>query len=468
MTNAPADQRPANDDLPPHAHLWPDTARIDSTGRLQVAGLDVVALAQTYGTPLYLFDETTIRARCQAFRAAFAARWPMSAVAYAGKAFLTPALCRLLDEEGLELDAVSAGEIGVALAANYPAAHIHLHGNFKPDAELALAIAAGIGRIVVDSAEELERLEVIAAAHGRRMAIWLRLNLDVATATHAYTQTGHASSKFGLDVASGAALAVARQAVASNWLDLVGVHAHVGSQLFELTAVAQVTQALVEFAAELRASLGVEIQELSPGGGLAVAYAPEQEAPSSDQYAETVTHALKEAVSQLRLPPPRLVVEPGRALVGRAGIALYTIGARKATPGGVSLAVDGGMGDNPRPALYGAQYHAALATRMRDTAEETARVVGRYCESGDTLVEAVDLPRARYGETLAIPVSGAYHLPMASNYNGVPRPAALFLHEGRARLVRRRETLEDLLRTEIWQDRPEDDPLKSNAETNQQ
>jgi diaminopimelate decarboxylase len=437
--------------MPPHAHLWPDTARVDETGRLFIAGLDVADLARDFGTPLYLFDEATIRAQCRAFRSVFAARWPKSAVAYAGKAFLSPALCRLLDEEGLELDAVSAGEIGLALAADYPAARIHLHGNFKPDAELAAALDAGVGRVVVDSADELERLEALAADRGQRVAIWLRLNLDIAAQTHAHIQTGHAGSKFGLDLASGAALAAAQRAAASDWLNLIGLHAHAGSQLFDLTSVSQVTQALVAFVAQARETCGAEICEISPGGGVAVAYAPTERAPTPEEYATAVTDALGEAVSRYRLAPPKLIVELGRAIIARAGVALYTVGPRKVTPEGVVVAVDGGMGDNPRPALYDAHYFAALAERMSDPAEESVRLVGRFCESGDTLVQAIDLPHARYGELLAIPVSGAYHLPMASNYNSVPRPAALFLRGGAARLVRRRETLEDLLRAERWQ-----------------
>jgi diaminopimelate decarboxylase len=227
--------------------------------------------------------------------------------------------------------------------------------------------------------------------------------------------------------------------------------------LFDLAPVSQVTQALVDFAAQARETCGVEIAEISPGGGLGVAYAPEERAPTAEEYATAVTDALGEAVSRWRVASPKLVVELGRAIIARAGVALYTVGPRKVTPDGVVVALDGGMGDNPRPALYGARYFGAFAERMRDPAEEHVRLVGRYCESGDTLVEAIDLPRARYGELLAIPVSGAYHVPMASNYNGVPRPAALFLYEGKARLVRRRETLADLLRVERWQDREDEE-----------
>jgi diaminopimelate decarboxylase len=268
----------------------------------------------------------------------------------------------------------------------------------------------------------------------------------VATETHVYTQTGRADTKFGLSV--GALSEAARWASASAWLDLAGLHAHVGSQLFDLAPVAAVVRILGELAATLRESQGVLIRELSPGGGLAVAYTPEQQeqAPGVEIYAQTVTTALADVIERLRLAPPRLVVEPGRAIVARAGVALYTVGPRKESPGAIFLAVDGGMGDNPRPALYGARYVAALPERMLESTVETVHVVGRYCESGDVLVEGAALPRARPDDILAIPVSGAYHLPMASNYNLVPRPAVLFVRDGHVRLVRRRETLDDLMR----------------------
>jgi diaminopimelate decarboxylase len=434
--------------LPPYPRLWPDTARVDGAGRLWLGGMMAARLAGEFGTPLYVYDEVTIRARCRAFRDAFAERWPASAVAYAGKAYLSPALCRILLDEGLELDAVSAGEVGLAVASDYPVERIHLHGNYKPEAELAAALDAGVGRIVVDSLEELERIESLAHERARRVAIWLRLNPDVETETHAAVRTGHAGSKFGLDRA--AADAAAQRAAASPWLELVGLHAHAGSQLLDVRPAARVVAFLCEAAARLRAAHGRAIREISPGGGLGVAYMPGETPPTVEEYAETVTGALRAGVARHGLEPPRLVVEPGRAIVAQAGVALYTVGPRKLAPDGTALvAVDGGMGDNPRPALYGARYHAALAERMTAPAGERARIVGRYCESGDVLVEETALPLARAGETLAIAVSGAYHLAMASNYNLVPRPAVVFAADGRARLVRRRETLDDLLRAEV-------------------
>ena len=437
---------------PPHAHLWPDTARLDDDGRLLLDGATASALLATFGSPLYVYDEATLRNQMRAFRTAFTRRWEASAVAYAGKAYLSPALCALLLEEGLELDAVSAGEVSVAVGAGFPAERIHLHGNYKPDAELALALAAGVGgvgRVVVDSLDELDQLATFGEARGRPIALWLRINPDVATATHASIQTGHADSKFGLDLASGAALEAARRACASPWLDLRGLHAHAGSNLFDTAPSASVTTTLATLAASIRETLGVTIREISPGGGAGVAYTPEQRSLAPDDYAEAVTGALRVACERLRLDPPRLIVEPGRAIVARAGVALYTVGVRKVTPHAVFVAVDGGMGDNPRPALYDARYHAALADRMTDAPSEVAQIVGRYCESGDTLAQAAPLPQARPGESLAIPVSGAYHLPLASQYNLVPRPAVVFTSGGQARLVRRRETLADITRLDV-------------------
>ena len=453
----PADTPPIGQDStdpgfgpPPHAHLWPEMATVDPAGRLRIASVDVVELAREHGTPLYVYDEATIRAQCRRFREAFTARWPSSAVAYAGKAYLSPALARLLDEEAMELDTVSIGELVVARAGCFPIERVHLHGNYKPEAELAAALDAGIGRIVVDSLDELERVERLARDRERPAAIWLRLCPDVATETHTYTQTGQANSKFGLDVRSGAAREAAQRATLSPWLDLAGLHAHAGSHLMDPSPVTSVVRFLGEFAASVREAIGAQVRELSPGGGLGVAYTPDERSPEIETYAEMVTGALAAVVKERRLYPPRLIVEPGRAIVARAGVALYTAGPRKVVPGGMTfLAVDGGMGDNPRPALYGARYVAALAGRMLESPEEEVCVVGRYCESGDVLVERAALPRARAGDVLAIPVSGAYHLAMASNYNLVRRPAVIFARDGEARLVRRRESLDDLMRVEV-------------------
>jgi diaminopimelate decarboxylase len=430
-----------------YAHLWPDTAALDETGQLSVAGLRLAALARDYGTPLYLFDEATIRAQCRAFRHAFVSRWPHSTIAYASKAYLSSALSQILLEEGLDLDVVSAGEWGLALQVGFPVERIHLHGNFKPEAELVAALEMGLGRIVVDSLGEMQQIEAWAAQRHQHVSLWLRLCPDIPAATHRHLQTGHSGSKFGFSLTTGdAEEAVARISV-SPWLELAGVHAHIGSHLKTLEPLAQVLWVLGAFAATMRDRYGVSIREISPGGGLGVASLPEESAPSIETYAELVTSTLRAVVEHHRLPPLRVVVEPGRAIVARAGVALYTVGPRKILPdGSIILAVDGGMGDNVRPALYGAAYHAVLVEQMMAHATERVQVVGRYCESGDVLVANVALPPAQTGEILAIPVSGAYHLAMASNYNLVPRPAVVFVREGVARLVRRREGLEDMLR----------------------
>jgi diaminopimelate decarboxylase len=412
--------------------------------------MDVAALAREHGTPLYIYDEATLRNQMRAYREALSSRWAESAVAYASKAYLSPALCELLLEEGLELDAVSAGEIALATRAGVPAASIHLHGNFKPGAELAYALENGVGRIVVDSLDELTQLERLAQVCGRPVAIWLRVNPNVTTATHVSVQTGHADSKFGLDLARGDVIEAARRAAASPWLELVGLHAHAGSQLFDATPAAHVVAILAELAKTIIETTGAGIREVSPGGGAGVAYIPDQRGLDPNTYAEAVCGALRSSSERLHLPSLRLIVEPGRAIVARAGVALYTVGPRKVTPQRVFLAVDGGMGDNPRPALYGANYHAALAERMTEPRTETVQVVGRYCESGDILIQQVALPPARTGDILAVPVSGAYHLPMGSVYNLVPRPAVVYIRAGMARIVRRRETLDDLLRLDIF------------------
>jgi diaminopimelate decarboxylase len=434
---------------PRHPHLWPDTAIVAPSGRLHIGGCDVAELARAFGTPLYVYDESTIRGQCRAFQTALGAHYPTSAVAYAAKAYLSPSLAAILREERCELDAVSLGEVGVALAGSFAPELIHLHGNYKPRAELEAALAAGVGRVVVDSLEELDEIAAIARGGGLRQRIWLRLRPDVLTETHPHDQTGHAGAKFGLDLAS-AALEAVRRAAASPHLELVGLHAHAGSNLRDPAPVTAVMRVLVDFAAAARDAVGVTISEISPGGGWGVAYHPDEATPPVATYAGALVKALTVGLAQHAFPPPRLLVEPGRAIVARAGVALYTAGPRKPAPdGALTLAVDGGMGDNVRPALYGAQYHAALPARMGDPATVVTRIVGRYCESGDVLVDAVALPKAAPGDVVAVPVAGAYHLAMASNYNLVPRPAVVFVHEGQARLVRRRETLADLLAPEV-------------------
>lgn len=426
--------------------LLPISAARAAGGGLTLAGCSLVDLAGRYGTPLYLYDAATLDAAVAAYRSALAASYAGDwQVAYAAKAWLCTATARWAAAAGLGLDVVSAGELAIALHGGFPAQRIHFHGNNKRPAELAAALAAGVGRIVVDHGGELDLLNAQALERGLRQPIWLRINPDVDTDTHDYTRTGHAASKFGL--ADSAAEAVARLALALPGVELVGLHCHVGSQLRDAAPLVRAVQRLLDLAARLRDASGWRLAELSPGGGWAVPYIVDQAADLSPvgEYVSQVTAAVIAGCRQRDLPLPRLVLEPGRSLVARAGLALYTVGAVKQA-GDVTYAfVDGGLADNPRPALYGARYTALLASRLGDESPQRVHVAGPYCETGDVLIYDIDLPPLRPGDLLAVPASGAYQLSMASNYNAALRPAVLWVENDQAQLVQRRETAADLL-----------------------
>ncbi len=449
--NQPTDQltnQPTNQ--PTNLSLFPPSARIAADGHLHLAGLDTVALAAEFGTPLYVYDEATLRDRCCAYRRALAAHYPAGGqVAYAAKAFLCTALAQLVAQEGLHLDVVSGGELHVALRAGFPATRIHLHGNNKSPAELAFALQAGVGRIVVDNFHELESLSRLAAERGLVAPIWLRLSPGVDAHTHAYRQTGLLDSKFGLPIATGDAARAVRQALDSPHLALTGLHAHIGSQIFETAPFVQTVEALLDLAAEMRAD-GFALRELSAGGGLAVPYLETDPPAPLEPYVQAVSQATVRGCRARGLPLPQLVLEPGRSIVGPAGVALYTVGGRKAIPGvRTYLSVDGGLADNPRPALYGAPYTALLADKADQPPTETVTVAGKFCESGDVLMRDVRLPHAAPDDLLAVPVSGAYQLAMSSNYNQALRPAAVLLRDGQAQLILRRETPDDLARRDL-------------------
>jgi diaminopimelate decarboxylase len=471
-----------------HQHLWPDTAAINECGHLTVGGCDVVALAREHGTPLYLLDEATFRGGCRDSCAAVTRGYPgPGAVHYAGKALLNTAVAQLVAEEGLGLNVVSGGELYVALRAGFPAARIHLHGNAKPYAELEQALAAGIGRIVADTLDELNLLAQLTAGRAEPQTIMLRLAPDVAADTHAHIETGRAASKFGLPL--DALDAAAERILAAPGLRLAGLHCHLGSQIFDDAPFTQAIDVLLDCAAGLRDRHGIAVTEISPGGGLGVPYLAEQAPADRDAYAAAIGWALVQGCQRRGLPLPRLVIEPGRSIVARAGVAIYQIIATKPLPttdhrppttedeevrssvvGRRSSAVrylhvDGGMADNIRPALYGARYTALLANRAAPdlpapdlpspvaTGEgpgvRAVHIAGRYCESGDVLLRDVVLPRAGLGDLLAVAVAGAYTLSMASNYNLTPRPALLLLSDGRARVIQRRETYEDLVARDL-------------------
>ncbi len=421
-------------------HVWPMTATV-CAGRLFVGGCDVCALAERFGTPLYLLDEATLRTAMRAYRQAFAAAYPAPTQAhYASKALLNTALAQIVAQEGLGLDVVSATELLIARRAGVPMARVHLHGNAKSDAELERAVAWQVGAIVVDNLDELDRLCALTAHLTAPQGVLLRVAPAIEATTHAHIATGGATAKFGLPLE--ALPEAVAQTLAAPGLRWLGLHAHIGSQLFTLDQIEATVETLVVQAAYLRDRFGVTPLELSPGGGLGVPYTADQPPTDIPRYAQVVSAALQAACARYHLPLPRLTVEPGRSIVARAGVALYRVVGRKADRW---LHVDGGMADNLRPALYGARYTAVLANRVTDPPGAPVDVGGRYCESGDVLLRGVALPTAQPGDLLAVATAGAYTLSMASNYNLVPRPALALVGEGRARLIQRRETEDDLL-----------------------
>ena len=428
----------------PLAHLLPVSATFSAQGVLSIAGCPLSELAREFGTPLYVFDRQTMVNACRRYQQAFAEHYTASAVRflYASKAYLSPLLARVMLEEGMGLDVVSGGELQVAWLAQFPVERIAFHGNNKSKEELRLALQVGVGRIVLDNASELETLTGLAREMGLRPAVLVRVAPDVQTDTHRYLQTGHAASKFGFALGNGEAKAVLMRIMSEGQLRLVGLHAHAGTMLRETRPYEECLARLFALAFELYEETGWWPQEISPGGGWDV----------DGEGIERLAQALQASVERQAgmrnegLAAPMLVIEPGRSIIARAGVAVYRVGARKQTAGGVTFVfVDGGMGDNIRPALYGAHYSALAAERVFAPPEETVCVAGRYCESGDVLIEQVELPRMRAGELLALPVAGAYALPMSSTYNLVPRPAVVLVDAGTVQLMERRETVDDLL-----------------------
>jgi diaminopimelate decarboxylase len=431
----------------PHVGHLPPGCSVNPAGRLCCAGFDVVDLVARYGSPLYVFNEDVIRGTCRAYRAAVGAYPGGAVVAYAAKACLTLALAAVVAQEGLHLDVVSGGELQTALAAGFPAARMHFHGNNKGVGEIEAALEAGVGRFVVDNFRELDLLDAAARRLGVRQDVLLRVAPGIEAHTHEYIRTGGQDSKFGFDLQSGQVLEAARRVSGLAGIRCLGLHAHVGSQILDTAVVAPLVEALLDAAAGVRAATGAALEELNLGGGPGIRYAGEERTVPPAEWVAAVSAAVVEGCRRRDLPLPTLVLEPGRSIVGEAGIALYTVGATKRVPGLVPwVAVDGGMGDNIRPALYGAVYTVAAAGRMRAAPEERVHVVGRFCESGDFLARSVDLPRLEPGEVLAFFSAGAYQYPMASNYNRVPRPCLLLVSTGRCDVMVERETVADLLR----------------------
>lgn len=431
--------------------LWPETTTRDVDGQMRIGGIALTDLAAEFGTPLYVFDEATLRARARRFVAAMSAAYPKSRVLYAGKAYLSPAIVRILHEEGLGLDVVSGGELYGGKLAGVPPAEMTFHGNNKTEQELEEAIASGVGFIAVDNDLELARLCDLTSDSGTRVPVLLRLNPGIDVHTHDKIKTGAVDSKFGFPLWTGDAERACAAAAGAPGLDLAGFHVHLGSQLFDPSATKLAVRRLVEFAARMRDAYGVETRVISPGGGFGIAYTEKDEETVFEAWAKAAGSEMVAACEEHGLPLPELTVEPGRSIVGPAAVALYRVGASKRIEGVRHyVAVDGGMADNIRPALYGAVYTAEIVNRNAAGSVSEVTIAGRYCESGDILIKDARLPELRPGDLLAMPSAGAYALPMASNYNAMPRPAAVLVGNGRARLIRRRETYADVFTSEVY------------------
>ncbi|MEP7105481.1 MAG: diaminopimelate decarboxylase [Chloroflexota bacterium] len=428
--------------------LLPVTYRVGARGHMEVGGCDLVEVARQHGTPLYIYDEATVRSIAAEFLAAIGGA---GHVLYSAKAFASPQFLRVVADAGLGLDVVSAGELNLALRSGFPAERIYFLGNNKSREDLAAAYEAGV-TLVVDGFHEFDLLQSVVPA-GQRLRAEVRLAPGVRPDTHEYIATGQLDSKFGFSVESGAARQAVERALGHDRLELVGLHSHIGSQIFDLRGHVAAMAIMLDLVAELKRDLGYAPRRLGAGGGLGIAYTSEDDPPTPREFVATLRAALEGGCAARGLPLPELVVEPGRSLAGPAGIALYTVGAIKEIPGvRTYVAVDGGMGDNIRPKLYGARYEPIKVDdpEPSDAALQTVTIAGKYCESADILVTDARLPALRPGDLIALPAAGAYCLAMASNYNGMPRPAVVMLRDGEARLIRRRETLEDLLRAEVF------------------
>jgi diaminopimelate decarboxylase len=428
--------------------VLPLTARVNAQHHLEIGGCDVVALAREYGTPLYVFDDEHLRVRAREIRNVFHARWQNSLILYATKAYFSPYLARLYKEASLGIDVTSEGELEIARRADFPCDQIYLHGNNKTPTEIRAALAMGVQYVVIDNLDEIELLSRIANELGATPRVLLRLAPAIDPHTHHFLATGVAESKFGMSIANGDALKAAQLVTRhSPRLTLVGLHVHIGSQIFEPDPYRDAVSVVLDSARELHKAVGFELQQLNLGGGWGVAYTEEQQTLSADVIADTVASTLASRLSPL---VSRLIFEPGRALVAQAAVALYTVGTVKPINNARTyVSVDGGIGDNIRPALYGAKYTARVANRMDDAPAQRVAIAGRYCEQGDVLIEEFELPRVVVGDLVAVPCAGAYQIPMASNSNLIPRPAVVVARDGNARVIRRRETIQDMLRWEI-------------------
>jgi len=428
--------------------VWAQTVARNADGVVTVGGVDVNALAAQVGTPAYVLDEDDFRARARAWRTAFGHD---ADVFYAGKAFLSRAVVRWLDEEGLNLDVCSGGELATALSAGLAADRIAFHGNNKTPAEIRRAVEAGVGRIVLDSFQEIVRVAHLARELGRRQRVQIRVTVGVEAHTHEFIATAHEDQKFGIPLADGQAAEAVRRALRLDSLELIGIHSHIGSQIFDMSGFEVAAHRVVGLLKDIRDEHGVELPEIDLGGGLGIAYTSDDDPREPHEIAKALTEIVTRECESAKLRTPRISVEPGRAIVGPTTFTLYEVGTVKALEGlRTYVSVDGGMSDNIRTALYDAEYSVALASRTSDAEPMLVRVVGKHCESGDIVVKDAFLPAdLAPGDLIAVPATGAYCRSMASNYNHALRPPVVAVRDGEARVIVRRESEEDLLRLDV-------------------
>lgn len=429
--------------------VLPKTAQVKD-GHLFIGGVDMVELAHEQGTALYVFDEEDLRSRMEAYRESFHSRYANSEALYASKAFLNKEVLRIAQEEGMCLDVSGGGELACARAVGFPMERVFVHGNNKTPQELREAIEAGVGRIVVDSRIELARVSQIAGELGVEQPILMRITPGVEADTHEYIKTGCEDSKFGFTMLDDFAFKCVGDALAAPHVKLVGFHCHIGSQIFALHSFREAVEVMIKFAARVKETYGLEITDLDMGGGLGIAYTVDDKPSTIDQFADCTTSAVKDCCARYGVAEPRLLVEPGRSLVANAGVTLYTVGILKTLPNiRKYVAIDGGMSDNIRTALYHADYEAVIANKADQPRTEIVTLCGKHCESGDAVVLDGSIQHPEIGDTVCVFGTGAYCYTMSSTYNGQPRPAIVFVRDGKARVVTRRETYADLMARDL-------------------
>ncbi|WP_391559494.1 diaminopimelate decarboxylase [Robertmurraya sp.] len=426
------------------------SSKINERGHLEIGGVDTTDLVKEFGTPVYVYDVSLIRERARGFKQTFDQLGIKAQVAYASKAFSTIAMIQLAEEEGLSLDVVSGGELYTAIAAEFPVERIHFHGNNKSREELEMALNYQIGCIVVDNFYELELLDTICAERKQSISILLRVTPGIEAHTHDYILTGQEDSKFGFDLQNGQAAEALQKAMGSEYLNLLGVHCHIGSQIFETTGFLLAARKIFSKLHEWKEMFSFESKVLNLGGGFGIRYTSEDEPIPASQYVKEIIEEVKQQAGEFSMAMPEIWIEPGRSLVGDAGTTLYKIGSKKDVPNVRKyIAVDGGMSDNIRPALYEAKYEAILANKPLQPVEETVSIAGKCCESGDMLIWDLPLPKTDSDDILAVFCTGAYGYSMANNYNRIPRPPVVFVENGKAVLVVRRETFEDIVKQDL-------------------